>query len=147
MNSKSVQIRSVDWNTDGDLIRAVRKIVFVVEQNVPENLDFDGSDVGCRHVLALEGNTPVGTARLGPDGRIGRMAVLASHRRRGIGTLLMRSLIDLARQEQMERMHLHSQTRASAFYEAFGFVPEGEEFVEADIPHVLMTRSLAEKEQ
>jgi len=141
----TITVRLADWDTDGELIRAVRRVVFVVEQNVPEELDFDGSDVGCRHILALEGNTPVATARLGPDGRVGRMAVLESHRRRGIGTLLMTSLIDLARQENLQELQLHSQVHANAFYENFGFVPEGDEFIEADIPHVLMTRKVTIK--
>ena len=138
-----IEIRLADWQSDSDAIRAVRRAVFIVEQNVPEDLDVDGSDVGCRHALAFdETGAPVGTARLGPEGRIGRMAVLQSHRRRGVGSRLLDRLINLARENGAAELHLHSQTHAIAFYQSFGFVPEGDEFLEAGIPHQRMVKIL-----
>jgi predicted GNAT family N-acyltransferase len=138
----AIIVRRADWDADGNLIRAVRQSVFIVEQNVPAELDFDGSDVGCVHVLALDAATPVGTGRLDERGRIGRMAVLREYRRRRVGSLLMEALIEIARERGLRELHLHSQTHANAFYARFGFVPAGDEFLEAGIPHVRMTRRL-----
>ena len=74
-------------------------------------------------------------------------AVLASHRRRGAGRFLMEILLALARERGFAELHLHSQVHANPFYESFGFVPEGEEFLEADIPHQLMRCHLTETEK
>jgi len=115
----------------------------VVEQHVPEAEEWDGLDASSVHVLAVsaEGQT-IGTGRLLPDGRIGRMAVLKSWRRRGVGGALLRELIGMACASGFTETRLHAQTHARAFYSRYGYVPVGEEFMEAGIPHIEMRLTL-----
>jgi predicted GNAT family N-acyltransferase len=118
--------------------------VFVHEQNVPADLEWDGLDAGCLHALVEDADgTAIGTGRLAPDGKIGRMAVLAAHRGRGIGAAVLAHLIDAACAAGMPRVYLYSQVHALGFYARFGFVAEGPEFFEADIPHRAMALDLA----
>jgi len=118
--------------------------VFVYEQGVPSELEWDEWDERCEHAVACdpEGRA-IGTARLVPDGRIGRMAVLAEWRRRGVGAALLEALIALARERSMPRVTLHAQTHAAGFYRRFGFSERGGEFSEAGIAHVGMTLELS----
>ena len=148
MTSKpAFSIREVDWTADRDALRAVRWKVFVEEQHVPEDEEWDEHDPHCRHVIAAAADgTPVGTGRLLPDGHIGRMAVLKEWRGGGIGSALLSRLLQLAREARHEAARLHAQTHAMRFYEKHGFVAEGEEFMEAGIPHFAMTKVLAADE-
>ena len=135
--------RETDWVAEGGPLRSIRWQVFVEEQRVPADLEWDEEDGRSRHILAVAADgTPVGTGRLLRDGHIGRMAVLAAWRRQGVGSALMRHLLELAWQSGHERVVLHAQTHAVGFYRKHGFVPEGEEFMEAGIPHVAMTLRL-----
>lgn len=131
------------WSVDEAALRAVRTQVFIIEQNVPEADEWDDDDILADHALArTRDGTPIGTGRLTPDGRIGRMAVLADWRSQGVGAALLRHLIERARERGLRRLQLHSQTHAIPFYASFGFVARGEEFVECDIPHQTMTLEL-----
>jgi len=136
-------VREAAWDADRDALHAIRKSVFVDEQRVPEELEWDGIDVHCRHALAcaLDGS-PIGTGRLLPDGHIGRMAVLTSWRRRGVGSAILTFLIQLARRNGFETVRLHAQTHALGFYARHGFAASGEEFMEAGIPHRMMSLRL-----
>jgi predicted GNAT family N-acyltransferase len=142
-SAATFSIRDADWVADRNALRAVRWKVFVEEQQVPEDEEWDEHDHRCRHVLAaaMDG-TPIGTGRLVPDGHIGRMAVLKNWRGGGVGSALMHRLLQLAREARHEVIRLHAQTHAIGFYEKHGFVAEGEEFMEAGIPHFVMTKSL-----
>jgi predicted GNAT family N-acyltransferase len=120
----------------------VRETVFVREQNVPAELEWDGVDAQCEHVLAEAGDVAIGTGRLLPDGHIGRMAVLSPWRRKGVGSAILEALVRLAAQRDMKRIALNAQTHARPFYERHGFQVEGEAFMEAGIPHVAMVRDL-----
>jgi len=121
----------------------VRIEVFVIEQNVPAELEWDEGDEVSTHAVAYdEQGQPVATGRLLPDGHIGRMAVSQSLRGQGIGKQVLMALLDHARQDGHSELVLHAQTHAIPFYEQQGFVPEGEEFIEADMPHRLMRRRL-----
>jgi predicted GNAT family N-acyltransferase len=132
-----------NWPDEEAAIRLVREHVFVHEQNVPADLEWDGRDAACVQVLARSrAGDPVGTARMMEDGRIGRMAVLAGWRGRGIGRAMLELLIDFARRRGLRRVHLASQAHAIGFYAASGFVAEGAEFMEAGIPHRHMTLDL-----
>ena len=132
-----------DWNEAQRSARAVREDVFIVEQKVPRELEWDEWDERCVHALALEPDgTPVGTARLLPDGRIGRMAVLSACRRRGAGTALALALIRRAAEQGCARVVLHAQLQATPFYRRLGFIERGATFEEAGIPHVEMTLEL-----
>ncbi|MBM3342566.1 MAG: GNAT family N-acetyltransferase [Betaproteobacteria bacterium] len=136
-------VRRADWRADGPQLSAIRRAVFVIEQRVPEHEEWDGLDESCRHVIALaaEGSA-IGTGRLLPDGRIGRMAVLAPWRERGVGSALLRELIALAREAGFRETRLHAQTHALAFYRKHGYVAHGEQFFEANIPHYEMRLTL-----
>ena len=131
------------WDKALPLARPVREQVFVAEQKVPLELEWDEWDEPSDHAVASDskGQT-IGTARLLPDGRIGRMAVLGEWRRRGVGTALLEALLEQARKRSMRRITLHAQTHAAGFYRRFGFNERGEEFLEAEIPHVEMTLEL-----
>lgn len=129
-----VKIRNAIWSKDEQAIRLVRESVFVVEQNVPEELDFDGLDGRCRHVLAFnDADEPIGTGRIMADGHIGRVVVLREWRGQGVGVAIMRALIDLAAGDTS--LYLHSQDHAVGFYERLGFIQEGLLFMDAGIPH------------
>ena len=135
-------IRIVHWPQDQALLRRVRQRVFIEEQRVPEALEWDGTDDAALHLLALdETGRPIGTARLLPNGQIGRMAVLQPWRRRGVGSALLRRLLDEAAQGDWPELFLNAQLTALPFYIRHGFSPAGEVFAEAGIPHRRMTRS------
>jgi predicted GNAT family N-acyltransferase len=137
------EIRVVSWSEAIAPARAVRERVFIEEQNVPRELEWDEWDEASQHAVALdEQGGCIGTARLLPDGRLGRMAVLSEWRRRGVGTALARALIERARQLGLQRLLLHAQTHAAPFYRRLGFIEQGSVFQEAGIPHVEMTRNL-----
>ena len=120
----------------------IRFAVFVEEQGVPREIELDEMDRDSVHALAFEGEKPVGTARLLPDGHIGRMAVLKAWRGRGIGGLMLARLIGEARSRGRREVVLSAQVHAVGFYRAYGFVEQGDEYLEAGIPHREMRRSL-----
>jgi len=132
------------WQQGSAALHAVRRAVFIEEQQVPEALEWDGQDESCRHVLVIAaGNRPVGTGRMKPDGHIGRMAVLQECRGQGVGSAILAALLDLARQQHFAGVYLHAQVAAIAFYEKQGFIVDGEEFMDAGIPHRRMIKKLA----
>lgn len=139
MPEQPFEVRPVNWNMSRDKLRAVRRAVFIDEQGVPEELEWDDVDDRAYHVLATddEGN-PIGTGRLQLDGQIGRMAVLREWRRRGVGRRILTVLVDLARKEGCSVARLHAQTHALEFYARQGFVAVGPEFDEAGIRHRAM---------
>ncbi len=144
MNDASAfDVRRADWAADRDLLQAVRRAVFVVEQAVPEALEWDEFDAVSRHALAVAPDgAAIGTARLLPDGHIGRVAVLASWRGCGVGGALLQHLLDAARRARLPEVKLNAQVRALGFYRRFGFVAEGEVFDDAGIEHRAMRLSL-----
>jgi predicted GNAT family N-acyltransferase len=136
-------VRIADWDRDQPALRQIRRDVFVVEQHVPESIEWDGIDGGCGHALAEDGEgRPIGCGRLLPDGHIGRMAVLAPWRGRGVGSALLERLIELARERGFAIVVLNAQTQAIPFYRRFGFAPVGDEYEEAGIAHWTMKRNL-----
>ena len=137
-------VRIMTWREALPLARPVREKVFIEEQKVPRELEWDEWDERSDHALARgSGGNPIGTARLLPDGRIGRMAVLKEWRGRGVGAALLVALLDRARGRSMTRSVIHAQTQAAGFYRRFGFSERGPEFLEAGIPHVEMTLELS----
>jgi predicted GNAT family N-acyltransferase len=142
MSAPQVSVRAADWNVDRGALRAVREQVFVREQAVPIGLERDEFDSLCQHVVAEAAGQAIGTGRLLPDGRIGRMAVLESWRGRGVGSALLEALLRLARDRGIRRVRLNAQSRSVAFYQRHGFIAEGEEFIEAGIPHRSMWRDV-----
>jgi predicted GNAT family N-acyltransferase len=139
----STRVELLDWDAARDRARPIRYQVFVLEQGVPVELEWDDADAVSLHALAFgAAGEVIGTGRLLPDGHVGRMAVLAPWRGRGVGAALLRALLDAARGRGMTRAVLHAQTQAAAFYGRFGFAPEGKEYLEAAIPHITMALTL-----
>lgn len=143
MSKRRFYTRHVTWQEAKDTLAHIRFQVFVNEQHVPADMELDEYDARCDHLLAFdEQGTAVGTARLLPDGHIGRMAVLAEHRGQGLGTLLLNDILALAQSRGLRAIVLHAQIHAVSFYEKHRFQVVGDEFMEAGIPHVQMQRRL-----
>jgi len=124
-------------------IHYIRRQVFIVEQGIPADLEWDGQDSACHHVLATDlRQAAVGTGRLDPEGRIGRMAVLAPMRGGHIGRAVLDALLQHARERGDREALLHAQLGAAPFYSRAGFIARGPVFEEAGIPHVEMVRAL-----
>jgi predicted GNAT family N-acyltransferase len=129
----------------GDLpaIHQVRHQVFIVEQGIPAHLEWDGQDTACHHVLATDPReAAIGTGRLHPEGRIGRMAVLSSWRSHGVGGGLLAALLTLARAQGHREVLVHAQCLVSGFYRKAGFREQGRPFMEAGIEHLEMVKTL-----
>jgi predicted GNAT family N-acyltransferase len=140
-----IELIPADWHNPEDQRRlmAVRMEVFVVEQNVPEEIERDEFDAVCKHLLVVDGELAVATGRMTADGHIGRLAVLESYRGRGIGRELVQAFVARARAAGLASVDLNAQTHARVFYEKLGFDAAGEEYMEAGIPHLNMVRILA----
>ena len=137
------RVVQADWLKDNTTIRHIRYLVFVEEQQVPLELDFDGRDPVCTHVLAYEDKgIAVGTGRIQDDGKIGRMAVLREYRAQGYGKAMLDKLMEIARERGLGRVYLDAQEIALQFYVRCGFEIEGESFLDAGIPHRRLHRSL-----
>jgi predicted GNAT family N-acyltransferase len=137
------RIVRAEWERDRERLRAVREEVFVREQGVPLDLEWDGLDSGCVHALAeSDAGEAIGTGRLLPDGHLGRMAVLRDWRHRGVGAAVLEFLLAEARRLGIPEVVLHAQTHALPFYARHGFVAEGPQFLEAGIPHQTMRRCM-----
>lgn len=140
-----IEIAQVTPGPGLDACIAIRRTVFVGEQNVAEEEEMDGLDPECLHVLASDQGRPAGTLRLrelGDTMKIQRVAVLPEWRGTGLGAQLMRFALDLARSRGLRHARLGAQTQALGFYEKLGFSAEGPEFLDAGIPHREMTRDL-----
>ncbi len=138
-----MRVKLVDWVDAEPLIRPVRETVFIHEQAVPEELEWDGLDPQCAHVLAWnDQGDAIGTARMQANGTIGRMAVLKDWRGRGAGRALLEALLDCAVRQGLTRVTLSAQTHAIGFYERAGFHVVGELFIDAGIPHRKMVKEL-----
>ncbi len=135
MQERALTIREGSWNELGTEATEIRRVVFIEEQRVPLEEEWDGRDGDCRHFLALLNDRPVGTARLLPDAHIGRVAVLPEARGQGIGMALMRGAIDAACRAGHPAVELAAQTHALSFYEHLGFTAYGDEFLDAGIAH------------
>ncbi|HEX9802748.1 MAG TPA: GNAT family N-acetyltransferase [Gammaproteobacteria bacterium] len=131
-----VTIRQASWQEDAPAISRLRRTVFIDEQCVPEELEWDGLDEEALHFLAEDENGhAIATARMLGDGHIGRVAVLRPWRGRGVGRALMAYVIEQARRKGYRHLALDAQVEAIDFYRRLGFVAEGERFMDAGIPH------------
>lgn len=143
----TLTIETGRWQALGSHAAPIRRLVFVIEQQVPEEEEWDGMDTHSTHFIAwqdADGDqpSPIGTARLLPDGHIGRVAVLTEQRGQGVGVALMQAAIDAARQQGHAKVVLSAQLHALAFYEHLGFVAYGDTFMDAGIPHREMVLTL-----
>lgn len=141
--SQPFRVDPIDYHAGLADLRAIRETVFVQEQNVPIEEEWDALDPSCVHVIAraLDGS-PIGTGRLTPERKIGRMAVLPEWRGKGVGDALLLALIEQAQHRGWREVALNAQASAIDFYLRHGFVPYGERFHEAGIEHQSMRRAL-----
>ena len=140
-------IAVVDWRHRRKDLLAIRYAVFVGEQGVPIELEHDARDQQALHLLVTTPDgQPIGTARMLPEGHVGRMAVLPAWRRQGIGSAMLREFIRIAGENGIEKLFLNAQCEAEAFYQRLGFCAEGGIFVDAGIKHRRMSMQLARKE-
>jgi len=137
-----LRIELLPWKKARVHAAPIRFAVFVEEQGVPLDIELDYQDVLSVHALVFDQERPVATGRLLPDGHIGRMAVLKDWRRRGIGALMLNSLMQRAKERGYTEVALSAQLQAVPFYRAHGFTPEGDEYLEAGIKHQAMKRRL-----
>ena len=126
---------------------AIREQVFVQEQGVPHALELDALDAVAVHFLVRDDQTgePLATARLlnkGDAAKIGRVAVLPPARGQGIGRELMQAILAEAQSRHFSEAVLDAQTAVIPFYERLGFIAEGPEFLDANIPHRTMRRQI-----
>jgi predicted GNAT family N-acyltransferase len=131
-------IKLLSWDEARAHASPIRFTVFCEEQGVPREIELDEQDSGSIHAIAYEGTHAVGTARLLPDGHIGRMAVLKEWRNRGVGSLMLQRLIERAKARGYREVALSAQVHAVPFYRAHGFLEEGSEYLEAGIRHQAM---------
>lgn len=132
-----------DWALQEHAAMPLRESVFVAEQGVPADMERDEFDAASCHAVAYDAEQRViGTGRLLPDGHIGRMAVAADWRGRGVGRALLDTLLDEARLRRYSVVQLNAQTQAIGFYRQFGFSETGPTFMEAGIPHQAMLRRI-----
>lgn len=136
-----IHVRAADWQKDNADIRRIRDAVFVSEQSVPPELEWDSEDAGALHFLALEGDYAVGTARLLADGEFGRLSVLKDWRGLNVGEALITAILAEAERRNLKQQKLSAQVHATALYERFGFTVVSDEFLEAGLPHVDMVRN------
>lgn|SRR5690242_1349823 len=143
MSQQVFRVRMADWEREREAMRAIRTPVFIEEQQVPQDIEWDDKDPFCVHALALDAEgTPIGTGRLAPDGKIGRMAVLPGWRGRGVGAAILEFLVGSARERGIKECYMNAQSHALDFYRQHGFEAYDAEFLEAGIPHWHMKRTL-----
>ena len=121
-------------------IKKIRNAVFTREQQIDEDLDFEGKDPDAIHVLVMDCDQVVGTGRMLTDGHIGRVAVLKEHRGKGFGANAIITLIDEARRLGMKKDFLGAQIHAVEFYKKLGFSEYGAPFLDAGIDHIHMEK-------
>jgi predicted GNAT family N-acyltransferase len=141
--SNPFTVSLVSWHDGEPLLRAIRETVFVREQGVPEELEWDEFDEHCRHALALSLNgDAIGCGRIYTNGHIGRISVLPQWREKKVGTAMMEALLNEARSRGYKQVDVDAQTHAAPFYLGFGFAIHGKEFMDAGLPHIKMKLDL-----
>ena len=137
------RIELKSWDEAREIAGPLRWSIFVGEQNVPAGIELDDQDAACRHALAYTpDNKFVGTGRLLPDGRIGRMAVAKDWRRQGVGAALLEALMAEAQKQGHKEVSVSAQLQAAEFYRGFGFEAEGKVYQEAGILHQKMHKKI-----
>lgn len=151
VESQPVTIQTVKGEAELFQALAIREVVFIEEQHVPEGIERDAEDARAYHVLALQGGHAIGTGRLvilpeppphegGKWAQVGRMAVLKAHRKANVGSKLLTSLEDEARRQGVNGIVLHAQLYALGFYKRHGYQELGDVFDEAGIQHLEMRK-------
>jgi predicted GNAT family N-acyltransferase len=138
-------IRRITTRAEMEAALAVRYEVFCVEQGVPRTEERDGRDHGALHLIAVQDGAVIGTCRLvfvGTTVQFSRLAVTKSARRMGVASELLKIADAETLAGGADRLVLHAQTYARSLYEQAGYIARGREFVEANIEHVAMEKTL-----
>lgn len=144
--SNPFTVHLISWHDGEPLLRGIREKVFMQEQGVPAELEWDGLDDACLHALALSANgEAIGCGRITPEGHIGRVAVLPEWRRKNIGSAILELLVDYARTQHYRFVELNAQLAAVPLYQKFGFEVQGDVFIDANIPHRKMILYLKDR--
>lgn len=138
----SLSIRTGTWQELAHDTKIIRDLVFIQEQQIAPEDEWDDLDAVCTHFVVYEQDQAIATARLLPNNSIGRVAVLKTHRSLKIGQKLMQAVIQYAKQQQRSFLKLSSQIHAIGFYQALGFSVQGQEYLDCSIPHIDMHMSL-----
>lgn len=131
-------VYSGSWTELEQHAKLIRTEVFIQEQNISENDEWDVQDGISLHFIVYDQNQPIATARLLENNSIGRVAVLKPYRGKGVGQLLMQQIIQIAKDQNRLMLKLSAQVYAKQFYENLGFKLSGEEYLDCGIPHVDM---------
>lgn len=134
----NIIITQTTWNKHQTQLRAVRMPVFVVEQHVTPEFEWDDIDATAVHLLATQNNEPIACLRIIDYHKIGRMAVLKQYRGIGLGAALLLEAVAICKKHGSKTIHLSAQTHAIQFYEKAGFKQVSDEYCDVDIPHVDM---------
>lgn len=137
-----MEINIVSWDDAQSALRHIRQKVFIEEQLVPEDLEWDGSDKSAIHLLGKEGNRPVACARITEGGKLGRVAVLKDYRKHGWGGRILRAAERYLLDQRKAKIFLNSQANSYYFYFQSGYRPSEEMFWDANIPHLRMQKIL-----
>ncbi|GJM17681.1 MAG: GNAT family acetyltransferase [Thermodesulfobacteriota bacterium] len=136
------EVLQVSWFDMESQLRAIRTQVFIEEQNVPVELEWDEADIDCIHLLVKKGSNYIATSRFLNTGQIGRMAVLKPYRHRGIGNAMLKKILIIAHSMDMNTVFLNAQLDAVDFYKKNGFIKQGDIFDDAGIPHLRMEKKI-----
>jgi predicted GNAT family N-acyltransferase len=144
MNSAEARLVLGNWSELQSHAAAVRQAVFVTEQGIPQELEWDAADAQCLHAVIFDGaSQAIATGRLLPDGHIGRMAVLPQFRRHGLGGRILEALVSAALERGHSKVVLSAQVHAVSFYRGHGFEARGGVYDDVGIPHQDMVRTLS----
>lgn len=131
-------VKQGSWDPLQQDAKLIRKLVFISEQNISEQDEWDDQDAISQHFVVYDQNQPIATARLLANNSVGRVAVLKAYRGQGIGRLIMLEIIAYAQAQKRPSLQLSSQVHAVSFYEKLGFSIQGDEYDECGIPHIEM---------
>lgn len=139
-------VKIVTTSSEREDAFSVRRIVFVEEQGVPLSLELDELDETADHFVVYTENTPIGAGRLRETdsgiGKVERVCILPEFRGKHLGKLIMQALEDHAAYKGFEKIVLNAQSYAIPFYEKIGYAITSPEFMDADIPHRTMEKTV-----
>jgi predicted GNAT family N-acyltransferase len=146
-----MEVKRITEENDLNKALQIRNKVFVEEQGVPLENEFDEFDTlngTCEHILVYYNDQPAGTGRVriaDGVGKLERICILVAYRKLGLGKTIIKKLEEIAAEKGVSRVKLHGQTQAEGFYKKLGYLTSSDVFIEEDIPHVLMVKDFSAK--
>lgn len=140
-----MKIETISTKQQLNVALNIRDIVFVQEQKVAPDLEYDGLDHDAIHVIGYLKDEPIATGRIrliDQSGKLERIAVLKQYRRKSYGTQIIEYMEQILQQQNYTKAILNAQTQAIDFYKNLGYKVVSDEFMDANIPHVTMEKSL-----